>query len=404
MRILILHQFYTRLSEPGIARFNLFAEEWRKKDVETWVVASSVNHNTGAIKKQAGEEVDESGVHIIRAGAWTLGLSYWSFLGRIFSYLSFVLTSFIAALRAPKPDVIIASAPPIFLGFVGWLAALVRGVPFVYEMRDIWPDEAIELGVLKNRLLIDMSYALEKFIYNRADLIVVNSPGVKEFLVLQKSVPESKIGVVPNPVRLETDFASDREVLGWSKEDFVVLYTGAHAFVYDFDTLLDAAKILSSDPSIRFVLVGGGRYKEHVAERVKNEGITNVELRGAVPNDEVGRLMGGADLCVASLRNMKFLRYIYATKVLNYMAAGKPILLAMEGVTAELLEKAAAGIVVRPGDAAVFAAAVKELKSDPARREKLGNNGRRFVTEYAESGRLGRDYLALLEPVVVPKG
>ena len=405
MRILIFHQFYTKLSEPGIARFSIFAKEWRKLGAVTDVIASSRNHTTGGEVGGSSfysKEKDESDVTIYRAASWTFGFGYWTFLGRVLAYLSFTVTSFFTALLAPRPDIIVASAPPIFLGLVAWLVAAIRRVPFAYETRDIWPDEAIELGVLRNKLVIRMSFALERFIYARARKIVVNSPGVKELLTVKKNIDGEKIAVIPNPIVLEEDKVDEKETrkrLDWN-DKFVVLYSGAHAFVYDFDTLLDAAKLLKDQKDIEIVLMGGGRYKEHVANRVKEENISNVRLLSAVPHDEVRSYMRAADLCVASLKDMEFLRYIYATKLLNYMESGRPILLAMRGVSKELVERAGAGLVVPPGDAGLFAETLNVLKRDPKRLTEMGISGRKFIAEYANAARLANEYFDLLQRIV----
>lgn len=400
MRVLIFHQFYTRLSEPGIARFNLFARYWKQAGVETHVIASSINHATGTARSGRGcrlfiKESDESGVTIYRAYGSTVG--YWTFLGRLFSYISFAASSFLTSFFAPRPDVIIASAPPIFLGFVAWAASALRGVPFVFEMRDIWPDEAIELGVIKNKFIIRASYILEGFLYRHANLIMTNSPGTKEFLIAEKGIAPGKIGVVPNPVSFDDEKPIRKDVhakerLGWRGKT-VVLYSGAHTMVYNFDTVLDAAHALKSNPDVLIVLMGDGRQKKHVRDRVEKERLANVKLMASVPNSEVPGILAAADICIAPLSRMRFLKYIYATKVFSYMAAERPVILAMDGVTAEVVNAAKCGITLAPGDVPGFVDAVERLARDPLLRETMGKSGYRFVREYAAADRLAAEYL-----------
>lgn len=411
MRVLIFHQFYTRLSEPGIARFNLFARYWKKAGVDVDVIASSINHATGKEREGSGfslftKEYDESGVTIYRAYGTTIG--YWSFLGRLLSYISFATSSFFTSLFAPKPDVIVASAPPIFLGFVAWAASALRGVPFVFEMRDIWPDEAIELGVIKNKFVIKASFSLERFLYRHADFIMTNSPGTKKFLIEKKGIIPERVGVVPNPVNFEEEktgpkTAHPKEKFGW-QDKTVVLYSGAHTMVYNFDTVLDAAHELKKDPEILIVLMGDGRQKQHVRERVEKEGLTNVKLMASVPNSEVPAVLAAADICIAPLSDMRLLKYIYATKIFSYMAAERPIILLMEGVSKEAVEAGKCGITLAPGDSHGFVKAVRMLAHDPLMREMMGKSGYRFVREYAAADRLAEEYLHDLSRVLAGKG
>ena len=410
MKILIFHQFYTSLNEAGISRFNIFADYWRKNGAEVWVITGDVNYMTGK-KTQSNnwkiftKEIDNSGLNIIRATSFSFGFSYRSFIGRLFSYFSFTLTSFLAGFFIPWPDVIIASTPPIFLGVSGWLLSFLRRVPFVYEMRDIWPDETIELGVIKNKLAINLSYKLEKFLYENSSLVMVNSPGVKEFLIKEKDVPAVKIGVVVNPIyqNLSKEKFSLREQFDL-KNKLLVVYTGSHSMVYDFDSLLDAAIILKDNPRIVFVLIGDGRQKASIERRIKEEKIENVISLPAMAKDRIPTILAEADICIASLKNMRLLRYIYATKIFDYMLAAKPIVLAMDGVSAELVcDSAKAGACLKPGDSHGLAEAIKLLSQSVLKRKSLGTKGLKFVQNYADPEKLALEYLKLLKPIIVPK-
>lgn len=403
----MFHQFYTRLNEAGIARFNLFAKEWAENGVKTEVVASPINYFTG--KRQSGRGIfwreKDGGVSVIRAYATSIG--YRTFLGRLLSYFSFLISSFIAGLFTARPDVVIASSPSMFIGLVGYGVSVFRRAPFVFEIRDLWPDEAIELGFIKNRLIIGLSRDLERFLYRKARFIIVNSPGSKEFLIKEKNVLADKIGVVENPVEVKIDKTSgeaQKEKMGW-RNKFVVMYSGNHSAVYDFDGILEAAKKLDSSKDILFVLVGDGRQKPQIAERVKDEGINNVLLLPPVPKSEVLKMLSAADLCIAVLKEKRLLKYIYATKLFDYMAAGKPVLLAMEGVSAKLVcERANSGVCVKPGDALELADNIKKLSQDKRKLKIFGGNGQAFVKENLDSKLLADRYLKLLKPIIVPAG
>lgn len=411
MRILVFHQFYTRLSEAGISRFNVFAEEWKEWGVQTEVITGSVNYVTGERKPTGflrlfSQEFDESGVHIVRGWSTSLGFGYRSFLGRVASYGSFLFSAFWAGISVQKPDVIIASSPPLFIGFLGWIIALVRRVPFVFEVRDLWPDELIELGYIKSRFLIRVSYVLERFLYRRAKRIVVNSPGLKLFLVEEKKLSENLVGVVPNPVvpmePSEAEVQSLRKRMQWEGK-CVVFYGGSLSFVYDFDTLLDSAKEFLSRPEILFVVVGDGRQKGHLAKRIHDEKIFNVKILSPVSKKEFGVMVRAADIGVATLRDMRLLACVYATKAFDYMAASKPIVLLMHGVTNELVRAAECGVALEPGNKIGFCRAIDGLSRDPLLRARLGDAGARFLKQHFNRRHLAEQYLELLKPAMSTK-
>lgn len=403
MKILIFEQRYTRKNEAGIGRFNIFSKYWAERGHEIYVVAGMINYLSG---KKADEykgrffveEKDGENITVFRAFDSVLG--YRTFLGRLWSYFSFLFSALITSLfLIPNSDVIIASSPPIFIGALGWLTSVFKGAPFVFEVRDLWPDEAVELGFLKNNILIKMSLWLEKFLYNRAKAIVVNSPGLKEFLVSRKSVPNSKITVVPNPVNSESfkepPKYSPREKFNWGNK-FVVLYAGSMSAVYDFDIVLDVSKELKDKP-ILFVFLGDGRQKQTMRERAKRESIENVQFLDSVSAKEVRYFVRDADVGIATLKKeIGLLKYVYASKLFSYMAGKKPIVLAMEGASADLIQAAHSGICLSPGDKNAFQKVILDLYKDSDLRQKLGESGFQYVNKNLNPEKLAEEYFSVL--------
>jgi glycosyltransferase involved in cell wall biosynthesis len=401
MKILLFHQFYTASGEAGISRFNIFAKYWESS--ELGVISGPVNYFTGKKEHKSFSKEKAGNISVFRAWSSDLGFGYRTFFGRLLSYGTFTLSAFLAGLLAERPDIIIASGPPISLGLIAGLVGFFRRIPFVYEARDMWPDDAIELGFIKNPIAIKLSYALERWIYRRAELVMTNSPGIKKFLTERKGIPERKVGVVENPAEIKElkDRNILRKSLGWDNKT-VFIYTGSHAFVYDFDTVLDAAKELSGESAL-FVFIGDGRQKPHLLERIQKENPQNVLSMDPVPAGEVQDYINAADVGFASLQKKDRLKFVYATKVFEYMAAGKPTVLAMEGVTAELVEKSKSGIVVPPGSMEDFKIAALSLLKDEVLRKELGANGQEFLLKNYSAEDLAKRYLVLLEPVIVPK-
>ena len=400
MHILVLHQFYTTDAEAGIPRFNILAKRWRERGAEVTVLSGSVNYITGVRRKTKGlfsKEIDEKNdARIMRVFSTTFGLGYRTFLGRMASYISFFIFALFSSFFLPRLDLVIASSPPISIGFLGWCVSFFRRAPFVFEVRDLWPDEIVELGYIKNSALIGATHVLEHFLYARARRIVVNSPGLKEYLITKKSVDAEKIGVVVNPVEKGVAEREESSLIAWGKKN--VIYTGAHSLVYDFDILLDAAKNL---PEITFILVGDGRQKPELLKRVEHENIVNVHFYPSVPRAEVPRIVARADAGVIPLGHMKLLSYIYASKTFDYMAAGKPIVFMGEGINAALIrDEARCGVCISPGDREGLEKALISVLSGSEDSKAMGERGKRYLEEHFSAEKLGDEYLAFLEKTV----
>lgn len=406
--ILVFHQFYTRLDEPGIARFNLFADSWKEENFFITVIAGMINYQSGKKKEKYKNKffVKEKDGEVSVIRVFDSALGYRTFFGRVLSYLSFLIFSFFAGIFLKRPDVIIVSSPPIFLGIVGYLISVIKRTPFVLEIRDLWPDEVIELGYVKNKILIKLSYVIEKFIYKKTRIIIVNSPGFKEFLIERKNINEDKISVIPNPAKIENKIFNKEELqkkLGWQNK-FVILYSGSHSFVYDFDTIIDVARDLQGKSDILFVFIGDGRQKPRLIGRVEKDKIDNVKFLDPVSKDKIGEFFAACDVGVVPLKNMGLLKYVYATKIFDYFAAKKPVIILMEGVSADLVcQSAKAGICLKSGDVLMAKEAILEFYNQRNLAEEAGERGFNFIKNNFSADILAKKYLESLKPIIIPK-
>ena len=266
-----------------------------------------------------------------------------------------------------------------------YLLSRLRRVPFVFEVRDLWPDFAIEMGVLRNPLLIRMSRWLEVFLYRRADLIIVNSPGFIPHL-RRYAVPAEKIALVPNSVEVEMFNPADRgeEVRRELKLDdkFIVLYAGAHGPANDLYTLLLAAKLLEEYDDIVFVLVGDGKERPKLMKQAEKLLLRNVLFVPAQPKVRMPAFLAAADVCVAILKNIPMFNTTYPNKVFDYMAAGRPTLLAIDGVIRQVIEDADGGIFVQPGNPEAIANGLLTLYKNPCLLRQQGMNTRSYVATH----------------------
>ena len=399
MHILLIHQAFAAIDDPGGTRHHELARHLVDFGHQVTIIASPVSYLTGTAKARIrwkDRQVDERGVEIIRA--YTLPALHRSFVWRVFSFLSFMVSSFLIGLSVKKVDLVWGTTPPIFQGVTAWLLARLKRVPFLFEVRDLWPAFAIAVGVLKNRALIRLSEWLEKFIYRRADHIVVNSPGFIEHVKLRGG---KKIDLIPNGADPEMfdpqlggeDFRNQHN-LGM---DFVVLYAGAHGLSNDLGVVLEAANLLKTEKGLRFVLVGDGKEKPALMNQAASRNLTNVLFIPPAPKTEMPQVLAGADACIAILKPIELYKTTYPNKVFDYMAAGKAVLLVIDGVVRELVEQAGAGIFVEPGNPAALASAVRQLMQNPGDAEKMGQAGRFYIENMFSRTQIASQFNLLLE-------
>ncbi len=400
MRVVLIHQAFVAPDEAGGTRHYELAKRAVERGIQFTIVASDISYLTGQ-RTIAGEtgtsEQLFDGVRVLRA--YTYPSLHRSFAWRVVSFLSFMLTSIRAAWRAGRVDLVMGTSPPIFQAVSAWLVAFVRRRPLLLEVRDLWPEFAIDLGVLRNRTLIKLSRWLERFLYARAAHLLVNSPAYRDYLI-GKGVPPDKITLIANGVDVQmfdphARGERMREALGL-KDKFVVTYAGALGLANDIETILRAAARLGPHTTIHFLLVGDGKERARLESRARELNVANVTFTGARPKSEIAELLAASDACVATLRDIPMFRTTYPNKVFDYMAAGRPTVLAIDGVIREVIEAARAGVFVPPGDDAALAEAVLALSADRQQAAEMGRRARAYVVEHFDRQRQANEFAALL--------
>jgi glycosyltransferase involved in cell wall biosynthesis len=365
------------------------------------IVASELSYLSGQRMTFGGELASEqniAGIRVLRT--YTYAALHRSFVWRVVSFLSFMLCSFLASMRVKDIDLVMGTSPPIFQAVSAWLVALLRMKPFLLEIRDLWPEFAVDMGVLKNSVLIGLSRWLEKFLYKTADHLLVNSPAYETY-VIGKGIRPEKISLVSNGVdpgkfNPEEKCEGVRQGLGL-KGKFVVTYAGALGLANDIPTLLKAAERLGQEKDIHFLLVGDGKERRNLESWAKAHGLMNVTFTGPRPKSEMPQILGASDACVAILQNIPMFRMTYPNKVFDYMAAARPTILAIDGVIREVVEKAQAGIFVPPGDDVALAKAVESLACDPSKAQAMGLAGREYVARHFNRTDQAAAFLTLLK-------
>jgi glycosyltransferase involved in cell wall biosynthesis len=401
MHILIIHQAFASLGEPGGTRHFEFARLLAAQGHRVTVIASPVSYITGtqtarvpdSPSRESGETL--SGVSVLRAPVYSA--HHKSFLHRIVAFFSFMLSSFWIGLGVKNVDVVWGTSPPIFQGATAWALARLKGARFLFEVRDLWPQFAIAVGVLRHPVLIRASEGLERFLYKLADRVIVNSPG---FVTHVRARGARWVDLVPNgadPTMFDPSDAGEAFRRAHHLETkFVALYAGAHGMSNDLDVVLDAARLLAGR-EIAVVFVGDGKEKAALQERAVGLDLQNVIFVPSLPKSEMPGALAAANACIAILKPLKEYKTTYPNKVFDYMAAGRPIVLAIDGVIRDVVEAAGCGIFAAPGSPEALAAALCRLADDPLESRRMGLQGRRYLEENFSRDKTAEKLFRILE-------
>lgn len=412
MKILLVHQFFLEKDDPGGSRFNEMTRNWVEAGHEVTVLAGMVNYLTGKVPpkykgKRFIQEQYQPGLDILRCKVTE---SYnANFLGRLWAYFSFVWFSIIGGifkLKGKKYDVILVTSPPLFVGITAWVLSKVKRVPYLFEIRDLWPESAIDSGVLTNKLIINMAYWFESFIYKRAKKINVLTPAFRNKLIELKGVSVDKIIFIPNAADfdLSDKLLNEFDAEAFKKEiglegKFVITYVGAHGVANHLIQLVEAAELIENQ-NIVFQLIGGGMLKEKLILEVKNRNLKNVIFRDPVPKAEVFKYILASDMGASVLKKVDTFKTIYSNKTFDYMACKKPILLCIDGVSRELVESASCGVYAEPENAIDIAQKAELYSSDVNRCKLEGENGYQYAKENFDRKVLAEKYILELEKLV----
>jgi glycosyltransferase involved in cell wall biosynthesis len=398
MHILLIHQAFAAIDEPGGTRHYELARYLTGRGHQVTVITSAVSYLTGK-KRTAPPKSEDGELRIL--SAYTYPALHRSFVHRVVSFVSFMLSSFSLGMRVKKVDLVWGTSPPIFQGLTAWAIARLKRVPFLFEVRDLWPAFAIGVGVLRNPLLIRASLWLERFLYSHADLLLVNSPGFIEHV---RRGGARRIELVPNgadpamfdPAASGEDFRRLHHLQG----RFVVLYAGAHGMSNDLSVALQAAALLPQSSPVTVVLLGDGKEKPALLAQARELGLKNVLFIPPAPKQEMAQALAAADACLAILKPVELYKTVYPNKVFDYMAAGKAVILAIDGVIREVVEEAGAGVFSPPGDPQALAQAMLDLASQPETCKAMGSRGRQAVETRFSRGVLAEKLEGILERLV----
>ncbi|HXM23194.1 MAG TPA: glycosyltransferase family 4 protein [Terriglobales bacterium] len=411
MKILYVSQYFPPEMGAPAGRAAELSRLWVEDGHEVTVLTGFPNHPTGIVPPEYRRKFsrlvtreDVEGVDVVRT--WLLPFPNRKAYERMLNYSSFCVSSATTGVFLDQPDVVIASSPQLLVGLAGWWLARCKGVPFVFEVRDLWPESLAAVGVGSSNSVLHRSLAkIAEFLYRSCERLVVVTPAFKEYLVEHWRLPEDKIFVVENGVetslfsRLTPNIALRHE-LG-AEEKFVVSYIGTMGNAHGLETLLEAAALLRERaPKVLFLLVGEGAEKDRILSLARSRGLTNVRFVDQQPREKIPGYISASDACLVLLKRNELFKTVLPTKMLEFMSCARPVILGVDGHARTVMEQANGGIFIQPEDSAELAEAVIRLAADSTLRESLGRNGRQHVLQYFSRQHTARIYLDVLQDLL----
>lgn len=412
MHILLIHQYFQETDDPGGLRWNAMAKLWVEKGHQVTVIAGMTHYTKGIRHPKYRNKytyVDEfaPGITVIRTH---VSKSYNNnFRGRMNAYFAFAISGIYGGLfkARAKYDCIVVSSPPLTVGLIALTLSLFKRIPYIFEIRDLWPESAIDTGVLKNKFIIKQSFRLEKLLYKKALLINVVTPAMRTALITNKGIPESKISYFPNAADFELtdnllsnfDKAAFRQQHNIPLNHFVACYVGAHGVANHLIQLLEAAELVKAAP-ITIILIGDGMLKNELIATSERRCLSNVLFFDAVPKEQALEFILAADIGLSILKKAEAFKTVYSNKTFDYMACKKPVLLTIDGVSRELVEEANAGYYSPPEEPEALAAALRYLLSNREEIITKGENGYQFAKQHFDRTTLGDAYINTIEKAI----
>ena len=395
------------------ARASELARHWAEAGHEVSVLTGFPNHPTGVVPAEWRSRLRRmtyhekvGGVDVFRTWLWPLPNR--KAHERMRNYASFCVSAALRGMALPRPDVIIASSPQLLVGLSGWWLLFAHQVPFVFEVRDLWPESLTAVGVGdEDSLLHHALAAVAEFLYRRSDHIVVVTPAFKEHLMRVWRVPPEKMSVVENGV--ETGLfapgspvadAALRHELG-ADGKFLVCYIGTMGMAHGLETLLDAAAQLQRQNSnAQFLLVGEGAEKERIKTTAQSRGLANVRFLDQQPRENIPAFISASDACLVLLKKTDVFKTVIPTKMLEFMSCARPVILGVEGQARQIIEDAGAGIVIEPENSEALVTAISRLSADRELGTALGQKGREHILQHFSRGNTAEKYLEILQRMI----
>jgi len=405
--------FPPEVNAPASRTFE-HCREWVKAGHEVTVITTAPNFPKGVVfpgyRNRLWQREAMEGIRVVRV--WTYITANAGFGKRTLDYLSFMISGFLAGLVQRRPDVIVGTSPQFFITCAAWMLSVFRWRPFVFELRDLWPESIKTVGAMEDSAALRLLERLELFLYRQAKAVVAVTASFKRNLI-GRGIDGDKIAVVTNGVDLSRfrpqapDLAL-RDALGIPREAFVAGYIGTHGMAHALETVLEAARLLSAvgdagPVAVHFILLGDGARKQALKAQAAKMGLANVHFLDSVPKAEVPRYWSLLDVAIIHLRQADNFTQVIPSKLFECMGMGIPVLHGVAGESAGIVTREEVGLVFPPEDAQALRDGVLRLAEDQVLYQRLRANCLAAAPRY-ERATLARQMLEVLETVAGKAG
>jgi glycosyltransferase involved in cell wall biosynthesis len=393
------------------ARASELARHWQTDGHDVTVLTGFPNHPTGVVPEAYRKKLrrlvvreQSNGVNVVRTWLWPLPNR--KAHERILNYSSFCVSSALTGLFVNRPEVVIATSPQLLVALSGYWLAKAKRVPFVFEVRDLWPESLVAVGQGDENSALNRTLSrIAGFLYRHADHIVVVTSAFKNHLISRWNVPKEKISVVENGVETETfspiASVADSAVQLASEGRFIICYIGTMGMAHGLETLLHAAQKLQDEfPEALFLLIGEGAEKTRIQALAGSQGLTNIRFLDQQPRERIPSFIRASAVTLVLLKKTDLFKTVIPTKMLEFMSCARPVILAVDGQARSILEAANAGIFIEPENSDALADAIARLARDQALRVQLGINGRQHIVRHFSRAQTARAYTAILKNLV----
>lgn len=396
MTILYFHQYFKTPNEPGGTRSYWIAREL----VNSGHHVTMVTTNPKAIQRR--EEVVIDGIKVIYLKeAYRQDMTIFA---RLKAFLGFVWKSMIEARRHGKVDLVFATSTPLTIGIVALYMKWFKKTPYIFEVRDLWPEVPIQMGALKNRTLQRLARWFEKTIYQNAEHVIALSPGMQDGVA--KYIPRERTTMIPNMAKIDKFWPREKNhhlmrELGLSRDTIKVIHFGALGIANGAEYIVHAAKLLREDKEIEFIFIGGGSTESRLMETVNELGLSNVHFLGAFPMSETSEIVNFSDISIVSFSDIPILSTNSPNKLFDSLSAGKPIIVNSAGWTKQLVEDYSCGFYVNPKDPQDLVDKLLDIKSKKDLLLLMGGKSRWLAENMYDKSLLCKQVVALIEKLDV---
>lgn len=394
MNILYIHQYFVTPQEPGGTRSYWLAQELIKNGHKVTMLTSSSKFSEDIkVVNIDGIEV----VYIKEDYDQNMSVSR-----RLKAFLKFMYKSSVVGWKQKDIDLVIATSTPLTIGIPALILKWFKKKPFVFEVRDLWPEVPIQMGAIKNSWTIKTTRLLEKTIYKNASRVFALSPGMQDGVV--KYIPKEKTSMIPNMAKMEEFWPRGKndqlmEKLGLKKDSFKIVHFGSLGLANGAHSIIESAKLLKDREDIEFLFVGGGSTEQDLVDEVEKNNLKNVKFLGKFPMTDVSEIVNFSDVSMISFLDIPILYTNSPNKLFDSLSAGKPIIVNSAGWTKDIAEKYHCGYYVNPNHPEELVGKILYLKDNPEVVKNMGQNARKLAETVYDKSILCKKFVKVIEQV-----